>query len=155
MDIDAYILHQQLEDMEDNELEDQQRLAAIATAIIVLGAIEARRLRAERRKLSRLYLCRVQLLSNPRITTPWQVLYETQNDCANPRRRRRGRIRRRCRRRCRHRCGARVVDVASEFKAQWSGEILLHTRSISFHAVQSNTMQGKQEEPENATRSRL
>jgi hypothetical protein len=82
MDIDALFLHQQLENIADEETEDQQQLVGLATAIMLLGAIEARRLRAERRKPSRLYLCRPQLLPNPRITTPWQVLYGTKNDRA-------------------------------------------------------------------------
>jgi hypothetical protein len=57
MDNDVFLLHQQLEEMEDNVMDGQQRLAGIATAIIVLGAIEAQRLHAERCKPSRLYLC--------------------------------------------------------------------------------------------------
>jgi hypothetical protein len=68
--------------MEDDAMDGQQRLAGIATAIIVLGAIEAQRLRAERRKPSRLYLCRPQLLPNPRVTTPWQKLYRTRSNRA-------------------------------------------------------------------------
>jgi hypothetical protein len=44
MDNDVFLLHQQLEEMEDDAMDGQQRLAGIATAIIVLGAIEARRL---------------------------------------------------------------------------------------------------------------
>ncbi|KAF8191992.1 hypothetical protein K438DRAFT_1970355 [Mycena galopus ATCC 62051] len=58
MDIDEFILHQQLEDMEEDEIRDEQQLAAVGTTIIVLGAIEARRLRAERRKLSLHLYCR-------------------------------------------------------------------------------------------------
>jgi hypothetical protein len=41
MDNDVFLLHQQLEEMEDDAMDSQQRLAGIATAIIVLGAIEA------------------------------------------------------------------------------------------------------------------
>ncbi|KAK7459484.1 hypothetical protein VKT23_009467 [Stygiomarasmius scandens] len=46
------------------------------------GASEARRLRAERRAYTCLYLTRPQLLPNPRQDTPWQVLYGSQNDRA-------------------------------------------------------------------------
>jgi hypothetical protein len=47
MDNDVFLLHhlhQQLKEMEDDVMDGQQRLAGIATAIIVLGAIEAQRL---------------------------------------------------------------------------------------------------------------
>lgn len=50
MDIDVFFLHQQLDDMEDDEMKDAQRLAGTATAVILLGVIEAQRLRAERRR---------------------------------------------------------------------------------------------------------
>ncbi|KAJ7717308.1 hypothetical protein DFH07DRAFT_762063 [Mycena maculata] len=53
-----------------------------AAAIIWVGAEEARKLRAERRKQSRLYLCRPQLLPNPRYNTPWQVLHASGSDRA-------------------------------------------------------------------------
>lgn len=66
MSIDAFILYQQLDDIEEDEIEDEQLLAGSATAIILLGAIEAQRLRTERRNPNRLYLCRPQLLRDPR-----------------------------------------------------------------------------------------
>ncbi|KAJ7871565.1 hypothetical protein B0H13DRAFT_1895712 [Mycena leptocephala] len=70
MDIDAFF---QLDDIEDEEMEHEQLLAGMATTVLLIGAIEAQRLRAERRKPSRLYLCRPQLLPLPRVATPWQV----------------------------------------------------------------------------------
>ena len=70
-DVDAFIIHQQLEEMEEDEREDEQLLIGRATSIMLLGAIEAHRLRTERRKPSRLYLCRPQLFRNPRGATPW------------------------------------------------------------------------------------
>jgi hypothetical protein len=48
----------------------------------VLGVIELHRLHTERRKPSRLYLCRPQLTRNPRGATPWQILYRSRNDQA-------------------------------------------------------------------------
>jgi hypothetical protein len=33
----VFFLHQQFEDMEDNEIHDQQQLTGLATAIILLG----------------------------------------------------------------------------------------------------------------------
>ncbi|KAJ7461179.1 hypothetical protein FB451DRAFT_1181518 [Mycena latifolia] len=77
MDIDAYILAQQDKDMEEEEAEADWELAGAASALILIGAEEARRLRAERRKPSRLYLCRPQLLRNPRFGTPWQAGFGT------------------------------------------------------------------------------
>jgi hypothetical protein len=65
MDIDAFFC-QQLDDI-DEEMEHEQLLAGMATAVLLIGAIEAQRLRAERRKRSRLYLCRPQLLPLPRV----------------------------------------------------------------------------------------
>ncbi|KAJ7663708.1 hypothetical protein DFH06DRAFT_1393344, partial [Mycena polygramma] len=49
---------------------------------MLLGAIEAHRLGTERRKPSRLYLCRPQLSRNPRGCTAWQILYRSRNDRA-------------------------------------------------------------------------
>jgi hypothetical protein len=80
MDIDTLFLHQQLENIADEETEDQQQLVGLATAIMLFGAIEAHRLCDEQQKPSRLYLCQPQLLPNPRITAPWQVLYGTKNN---------------------------------------------------------------------------
>ncbi|KAJ7474056.1 hypothetical protein FB451DRAFT_1035184 [Mycena latifolia] len=68
--------------MEEEEAEADWELAGAASALILIGAEEARRLRAERRKPSRLYLCRPQLLRNPRFGTPWQVLLASRSDRA-------------------------------------------------------------------------
>ena len=81
MDIDAFF-RQQLDNIEDEEMEHEQLLAGMATAVLLIGAIEAQRLRAERRKLNRLYLCRPQLLPLPRVATPWQVLHKSRSDRA-------------------------------------------------------------------------
>ncbi|KAJ7653534.1 hypothetical protein DFH06DRAFT_1133698 [Mycena polygramma] len=80
--MDAIFLHQQLEEMEEDELEDGRLMAGTAMAVVLLGVVEAHRLRTERRKPSRLYLCRPQLLPNPRWSTPWQVLCMSRNDRA-------------------------------------------------------------------------
>ena len=52
MDSDASILQQQMEELEGVVLDDQHLLGTMF-AIILLGAIEARRLQTERRKPSR------------------------------------------------------------------------------------------------------
>ncbi len=67
------------EEDEDEELDD---LALVAATASVLGAEEARLTRAERRKPSRRYLRRPQLLPNPRYNTPWQVLLASRDDRA-------------------------------------------------------------------------
>jgi hypothetical protein len=71
-------------EIEDEVVQDEldNASAAVAAAIMVLGAEEASRFRAEHRKPSCLYLCCPHLLPNPRIDTPWQQLYHSQDDRA-------------------------------------------------------------------------
>jgi len=71
-------------EIEDEVVQDEldNGSAAAAAVIMVLGAEEASRLRAECRKPSHLYLCRPHLLPNPWIDTPWQWLYHSQDDRA-------------------------------------------------------------------------
>jgi hypothetical protein len=84
MDEIAYaLIQQEEEDDEDaHEQELEQSAALAAVALMVIGGEESRRLRTERRQPSRLYLCRPQLLPNPRKDTPWQVLYQSQSNRA-------------------------------------------------------------------------
>ncbi|KAF7340349.1 hypothetical protein MVEN_01954100 [Mycena venus] len=82
MDLDASFLLHQLEDIEDDAIDDGSLTAGTAMAVMALGAIEAHRLRTERRKPSRLYLCRPQLVRNPRGATAWQILYRSRSDRA-------------------------------------------------------------------------
>ncbi|KAG1759866.1 hypothetical protein EDD22DRAFT_904166, partial [Suillus occidentalis] len=51
----------------------------VLAAALVTGVEVARQERINNRHLNKLYLCRSQLLSNPREITPWQVLYERKN----------------------------------------------------------------------------
>ena len=71
---------------EDEEVAEEERVlqAAAAAMIIYLGAEEYRALRAERRQPSRLYLCRPQLMSDPRDPSgsPWQKPYHSRSDRA-------------------------------------------------------------------------
>lgn len=67
--------------MRQTDEEFEEHIIACA-GLIVYGLEEARRLRSERRFLRRLYLTRPNLLPNPHQSTPWQVLYESQNDRA-------------------------------------------------------------------------
>ncbi|KAJ7147905.1 hypothetical protein C8R43DRAFT_1088467 [Mycena crocata] len=82
LSVELFLNEQQLDDIEDDAIQDEQLLAGTTAAVIVLGAIEAGRLRAERRRPNRLYLCRPQLLRDPQGATAWQVLYMTQSDRA-------------------------------------------------------------------------
>ncbi|TFY80401.1 hypothetical protein EWM64_g3612 [Hericium alpestre] len=68
---------------EEDYLEEEQALRAAAMiAILIYGAEEARLSRIRRRHPSRLYLCRPQLLPDPRGETPWQRLFESESDRA-------------------------------------------------------------------------
>ncbi|KDR67832.1 hypothetical protein GALMADRAFT_79452 [Galerina marginata CBS 339.88] len=81
MDIDDFLVLQLLELEEEEDLyEDEEiiRRAALAGALVYLGVEEYRQRRSARRQ--RLYLTRAELLPNPRIGTPWQRLYDSQND---------------------------------------------------------------------------
>jgi hypothetical protein len=79
---DFMYLQQEIEAEEDMADETLFCQATAAAMIIYLGAEQSRLLRAERRQPSRLYLCRPQLLPNPRINTPWQRLYHSRSDRA-------------------------------------------------------------------------
>ncbi|CDO76663.1 hypothetical protein BN946_scf184752.g1 [Trametes cinnabarina] len=69
-----------LDDSSDEEYnEELDDIAHIAAAVLTVSAEEARLQRAEARLNNRRYLCRPQLLPNPRESTPWQVLYHSQN----------------------------------------------------------------------------
>ena len=84
MDEIAHTLIQQEEEDEEGDLEQEleQSAALAAVALMVIGAEESRRLRVEHRQPSWLYVCRPQLLPNPRKDTPWQVLYQNRSDRA-------------------------------------------------------------------------
>ena len=66
----------------EEESEEEEDLAMLALTAMFVGLEETRRNRAERRLPNRRYLCRAQLLPDPRHNTPWQVLYESRSDRA-------------------------------------------------------------------------
>ncbi len=68
--------------LEEDEEEEDLDIALVAASAMILGAEEARLTRIERRKPSRRYLRRPQLLPNPRTNTPWQVLFTSRDDRA-------------------------------------------------------------------------
>jgi hypothetical protein len=76
----AMMLEQEVDDEETEEVDRYQTLTTIA--LIVVGTEVGRLSRTERRNISRLYLCRPQLLPNPRDSTPLQTLLHSQSDRA-------------------------------------------------------------------------
>ncbi|KAF5383062.1 hypothetical protein D9615_004821 [Tricholomella constricta] len=63
--------------------DDEEALLLPAVFLVVLAGIEgARQDRIDHRHRNRLYLRRNELLPNPRAGTPWQILWESQNDRA-------------------------------------------------------------------------
>ena len=65
---------------EEYTQEDKEYELAFAAATIIAGAELALEIHVQRCNPSRLYLCHSQLLPNPCVTTPWQALYNSQND---------------------------------------------------------------------------
>jgi hypothetical protein len=83
--MDQYLNFQlQMEaEAEADDIEDDHQLQlAFAVGIMYAGAEEARLDRSDLRHSSRLYLCRAQLLPNPRIDTPWVQLHRSRSDRA-------------------------------------------------------------------------
>src|SRR5687767_5501823 len=79
----ARAVHQKLEELRWEHEEEEEELRAIAAVgLVVYGLEQARQHRAKCRFERRLYLTRPDLLPNPRADTPWQALYESQNDHA-------------------------------------------------------------------------
>lgn len=62
--------------------EDEESAGAAAMMVMLHNMIMARQARSEHRKPHQLYLCRRELMPNPRIDTPWQRLWESQEDRA-------------------------------------------------------------------------
>ena len=73
--MEQYLCLQLLLEAETDEIEDDlQAQLAFAASIMYVGAEKARLIRSEIRHPTRLYLCRPQLLPNPRVNTPWVQL---------------------------------------------------------------------------------
>ena len=81
MDEIVHVLIQQ-EEEGDLEQELEQSAALAAVALMIIGAEESPRLRAEHRQPSQLSVCQPQLLPNSCKDTPWQVLYQSHSDRA-------------------------------------------------------------------------
>ena len=82
MDSDAIIIAVSQAEAEEDLSEDEKYDQALAAAAIISGVEIAREIWTARRHIHRLYLSQPQLLPNPRINTPWQVLYDSQDDRA-------------------------------------------------------------------------
>lgn len=67
---------------DEADLFDDDDGAQVLAAALIAGIKISQQESIDTRNPHRLYLCRPQLLPNPRIDTPWQVLYRSQNDRA-------------------------------------------------------------------------
>lgn len=66
------MLHSQILDADAEEDEDEEgNIDATAATLLLYGAEESRLARIQRRHPRRLYLCRPQLLPDPRVDTPF------------------------------------------------------------------------------------
>ena len=79
---DAMLIAVSQAEAEEDLSEDEEYQQALAAAAIIGGVEIAQEIRIARWHLHRLYLCRPQLLPNPRMNTPWQILYDSQDDQA-------------------------------------------------------------------------
>ena len=68
------------EDEEESAFQAYRQQAVASLGLVGHGILESRRVRRERRHISRHYLRRADLLPNPRHRTAWQQLYENQSD---------------------------------------------------------------------------
>lgn len=68
--------------MDEYEENDEEEEILLVFGALFLGIERAHELRVERRYHHRHYLCRPQLLPNPRENTPWQALYNSRVDRA-------------------------------------------------------------------------
>ncbi|CAA7260123.1 unnamed protein product [Cyclocybe aegerita] len=82
MNEDALIFQQFTEQLEEEADEEYWEMGAASLGVIVGGAEISRQLRNERRRETRQYLTRPELLENPWIATPWTSLYDSRSDCA-------------------------------------------------------------------------
>ncbi|KAG5649327.1 hypothetical protein H0H81_004598 [Sphagnurus paluster] len=71
-----------LNDLSDTEDDEMLILQAAVFLIVLVGIDEARQNQIRNRNQHRLYLRRRDLLPNPRAATPWQALWDGQNDRA-------------------------------------------------------------------------
>jgi len=63
-------------------VQDSQKRMAVVLAVVHVGAEEAHQLHVQCHQPSQPYLCHDQLLPNPHLGTPWQVLYSSHSDQA-------------------------------------------------------------------------
>jgi hypothetical protein len=78
-----FMLLKAMEEEDDMLAEDDLYTKQIfATAALLVLAESSHQARIDRRNEKRNYLCRAQLLPNPRVGTPWQALFHSQNDRA-------------------------------------------------------------------------
>jgi hypothetical protein len=66
----------------ERDLEEEYLAAAAVLAVCLFSVIEAREHRNCQRRERRRYLCQKELCPNPRAGTPWQQLWQSQEDRA-------------------------------------------------------------------------
>jgi hypothetical protein len=79
---DIAVLFLAEEDQEEDDLHNHHQHLLACLALVGYGILESRRIRMHRCRLSQHYLCRPDLLPNPRESTPWQQLYTSGSDKA-------------------------------------------------------------------------
>ncbi len=83
MDSNLAYMYLQMQADEDDKLDNEEKHAAtILILTLALGVEEARQTLSHRQNPSCLFLCRQQLLPNPRGQTPWQILFSSRCDWA-------------------------------------------------------------------------
>ena len=71
-------------DVEEDLFQDEEYdlQVGLIASVIIIGAEIGRQACIDNHHENRLYLTRSQLLPDPRLATPWQVLYDSQSDRA-------------------------------------------------------------------------
>ena len=69
-------------DVEEDLFQDEEYDLGLIASVIIIGAEIGRQARINNCHENRLYLTHSQLLPDPRLATPWQVLYDSWSDHA-------------------------------------------------------------------------
>ena len=77
-----FMLLKAMEEDEDIAAQDDLYTMQISTAALLMLAESGQQAWVDKQHDTRNYLCRAQLLPNPRVGTPWQALFRSRNDRA-------------------------------------------------------------------------
>jgi hypothetical protein len=78
----ARLLPRILEAQYDDDDDEDLFIVTATVAACLIGFLEVNESKVRRRRSRRLYLTRPELLPNPRVGTPWQILWASQSDRA-------------------------------------------------------------------------